>query len=349
MKNNQSIPYSVQANFSGFARLAISAQFVGALMTATALAAPGKSRISTATGSHLLAPGDIVFADSGDAVSGGFLVKVDPATGQKTVISSGGSLHTPFDVTIDATGQLVVSDCGRLLIVDPDTGTQNVLADNSAGTLGIPYGLCLNGAGQVLAANMAAVVQVDPLTGQTATVSSGGSFRCPLGVAAAANGELFVLNMAFPPQILRVNPQNGGQKLLAQGGFLNRPQAITISGADIYVTDVATPDGNFGVGRVIHVDAHTGSQTVVTQGSNLVGPVGIAVNQNGQLVVGDPYTVNPQSPDLASGGYDGAIIQIDPATGDQTVLARGEGRFVNPRGVVIVPLVSAGSTLSAAN
>jgi streptogramin lyase len=349
MKNNQSIPYSVPANFSRFARLAISAQFVGALMTTTAFAAPAKSRISTTTASHLLAPGDIVFADSGDAVNGGFLVKVDPATGLKTVISSGGSLRTPFDVTIDATGQLVVSDCGRLLRVDPDTGTQNVLADNSLGTLGIPYGLCLNGAGQVLAANMAAVVQVDPLTGQTATVSSGGSFRCPLGVAAAANGELFVLNMAYPPQILRVNPQNGGQKLVTQGGFLNRPQSITISGADIYVTDVATPDGNFGVGRVIHVDAHTGSQTVVAQGGYLVGPVGIAVNQNGQLVVGDPYTVNPQSPDLASGGYDGAIIQIDPATGEQTLLARGEGSFVNPRGVVIVPLVSAGSTVSAAN
>jgi hypothetical protein len=349
MKNNQFISYTAAANFSGCARLAISARFVGVLMTAMALAAPAKSRISTATASHLLAPGDIVFADSGDAVNGGFLVKVDPATGQKTVISSGGDLRTPFDVTIDPSGHLVVSDCGRLLRVDPDTGTQSVLADNSAGTLGIPYGLCLNGAGKVLAANMAGVVQVDPLTGQTATVSSGGSFRCPLGVAAAANGGLFVLNMAFPPQILRVNPQTGAQKLLTQGGFLNHPQAITISGTDIYVTDVATPDGNFGVGRVIHVDARNGSQTVVAEGNNLVGPVGITVNQNGQLVVADPYTVNPESPDPASGGYDGAIIVIDPATGHQTVLARGEGSFVNPRGVMIVPPVSTSSAVSSAN
>jgi sugar lactone lactonase YvrE len=173
---------------------------------------------------------------------------------------------------------------------------------------------------------------VDPLSGQIETVSSGGSFLYPLGVTVAANGALFVLNMAFPPQIVRVNPQNGVQKVISQGRYLNRPQAITISGADIYVTDVATPDGNFGVGCVIHIDAHTGNQTIVAQSINLIGPVGIAVDQKGQLIVGDPYTT-----DRADGGYDGGIIRIDPADGAQTVLTRGQGSYVNPRGVAIVP------------
>ena len=104
-----------------------------------------------------------------------------------------------------------------------------------------------------------------------------------------------------------------------------------MAGNDVYVTDVATADGNFGVGRVIHVDARTGEQSVVSEGDLLVGPVGIAVEADGQLVVSDPYTMNPESSDL----FDGAVLRINPATGEQTLLARGEGGFVNPRGIAI--------------
>src|SRR5882762_5367068 len=35
----------------------------------------------------VLKPGDIVFADSGNAIQGGFIIKVDPDTGEQTVIS----------------------------------------------------------------------------------------------------------------------------------------------------------------------------------------------------------------------------------------------------------------------
>ena len=337
MKNNKIVSNIQSAPVAGASRSAFSAIVIALLATAIVLAASAKAQTSIHTASNMLSPGDIVYVDSGDAIQGGFIIKVDPATGQKTVISSGGYLHLPFDVVIDAAGQIIVSDSGRLLRIDPDTGSQTVIADNSQGNLGSPYGICLNGGGQILAANAQFVVQVDPLTGQTVTVAAGGNFLYPLGLAVAANGELLVLNMAFPAQIVRVNPQNGVQKVISQGGFLNHPQAITISGADIFVTDVATPDGNFGVGRVIHIDAHTGDQAVVAQGINLIGPVGIAVDPNGQLIVGDPYTINPQSPDLADGGYDGAIIRIDPSNGAQTLLTRGQGSYVNPRGVAVVP------------
>src|SRR5258708_256195 len=66
-----------------------------------------------------LKPGDIVYADSGDAIHGGFIIKVDPLSGQKLVLSSGGYLQEPFDPVIDATGQIVVSDLGRLIRINP--------------------------------------------------------------------------------------------------------------------------------------------------------------------------------------------------------------------------------------
>ena len=97
---------------------------------------------------------------------------------------------------------------------------------------------------------------------------------------------------------------------------------------------------------IFHVDAQSGVQTVVSEAGALVGPVGIAVDATGQLIVGDPYTINPQSSDLADGGYDGAIIRINPVTGDQVILARGQGSFVNPRGVAIVPMLMPAPTVA---
>ena len=289
-----------------------------------------------------LNPGDILFADSGNALDGGFIIKVDPNSGQETVLSSGGLLQLPFAPLIDSTGQIVVSDSGRLIRINPKTGIQTLIATNRRGSLGYPFGMALSQSGAILVANLHAIIQVNPVNGQIRTVSTGGNFVYPLDVAVAANGQLLVLNIAFPSQIVRVNPQTGAQHVVSQGGYLKNPQAITVADNDIYITDVATADGNFGIGRILRVDGQTGNQAVVSTGGYLVGPVGIAMDANGQLIVGDPYTVNPQSLDLVDGGYDGAIIRIDPASGAQTLLVRGQGGYLNPRGVTVVPNLGTG-------
>jgi hypothetical protein len=112
-------------------------------------------------------------------------------------------------------------------------------------------------------------------------------------------------------------------------GFL---LGITVQGDDIYVTGVQGHDQNFGIGQVVHVDANTGIQTVVSRGENLVRPVGITMDESGQLIVADPYTINVESADL----FDGAIIRINPETGEQSLIARGHGSLVNPCGVAVV-------------
>jgi len=297
-----------------------------------------ESRSLSQTIAVQLNPGDIVYTDSGDAINGGFVIKVDSNTGVKTVIASGGNLRMPFGVAVDSNGQIVVSDSGRLIPIDPKTQIQTVIPDNSPGKLGSPYGSGIDISGHGLAANTQALVRVDPASGQATVLSSGVNFRAPLGVTVADNGEIFVANVAFPAQIIRVNPQNGSQKVIASGQYLNSPRSIAIQGNDIYVTDVINTNINYGLaGRVIHVDAHTGAQRVVTEGQLLVDPVGIAFDANGQIIVGDPSTVNPASLDPSSGGYDGAIVRIDPATGVQTQLTRGQGSCLNPRGVAVVP------------
>jgi len=165
--------------------------------------------------------------------------------------------------------------------------------------LGMPVGIALDKCGRILVANVKALLRVDPLNGQIETISSGGNFQFPLGVTVASNGDIFVLNWAVLPEVIRVNPANGDQIVISRGGKLKRHQAIAVAGDDIYVTDVATPDGNVGVGLVVHIDANTRKQKVVSEKGLLVGPVGIAVEEGGQLIVCDHYTINPKSPDLA--------------------------------------------------
>jgi streptogramin lyase len=297
----------------------------------------GTTALSQTSGAQLH-PGDIIYADSGNSLDGGFVIKVDPATHEQIVIASGGNLQMPYGIVVDSNGQIVVSDSGRLIHIDPWTRTQTVIADSRSVKLGTPYGIDLDLSGQIVAANAQSVVRVDPASAQTTIISSGSKFRAPTAVAVAENSLLFVTDLGSPGQILRVNPQNGNQRVVTSGGYLNSPRSIAVQGNDLYVTDVVNTNLNYGViGRVIHIDARTGAQRLITEGQNLVDPVGIAVDATGQLIVGDPSTVNPSSPDLVDGGYDGALIRIDPASGVQTLIARGQGGYINPRSVAIVP------------
>ncbi|PWU12070.1 MAG: hypothetical protein C5B50_22200 [Verrucomicrobia bacterium] len=313
---------------------------VSAALAATPLfaALASGTRVLAQISAAVLKPGDIVYTDSGDAVHGGYVIKVDPGTGQKTIISSGNLLRNPLGVAILPNGQLVVSDSGRLILIDPASGNQALLADASNPALGYPYGIAVNRFGWILVASSRGVVQVDPTTGQTQPVSTGGLFRSPRAVAVAMDGHIYVLDVSSAvKQIVRVNPVSGTQHLVRQGGHFKNPQGIAILGNYLFVTDVVTADGNFGDGCIIRLDAHTGMPSVLTHGQNLVGPLGIAVDAMGRLIVADPYTINPKSPDIRDGGYDGGIIRINLNNDRQSLLTRGQDSYVNPRGVAVVP------------
>ena len=281
--------------------------------------------------------GDILYTDSFGAV-----FSLHPATRMGATVASAGKLIQPFGIVLDANNNVFVSDtgAGAIIRIDSATGLQTVVATGAK--LGIPFGIAVDSRGDVLVANGQSILRLNALAGQPTVVSArgrfGGTGGSPIAVAVAENGDLIVANVGLDSEIVQVNPRSGFQSLLSHGGYLKRPAGIAVNGNDIYVTDVATADGNFGVGAVIRVDMSTGSQTLVSSGGYLVGPVGIAIDNNGQLVVGDPYTINTASPDF----YDGGIIRINPASGEQTLLARGQGNYVNPRGVAIVRAAPAG-------
>ena len=294
--------------------------------------------VAAAAQAHLN-PGDIVYLGSAS------IVKVDPQTGQATFICQGGLLGNfgySVGVVVDRAGQLIIANRGCLLRLDPDTCEQTLIRD-AQDAPGFFSGIALDQDGSLLVAAEAGILRVNPDTGAMRVISSGGFFTQALSLAVGKHGELFVINNRFEAagggwvgEIIRVHPQNGQQKLIARGGYLNYLQGIAVAGDDIYVTGMATQDKRLWVGRVTHVDARTGAQRLVSQDGRLVCPVGIAVNETGRLIVADPFTMSALSLDP----FAGAIIGVEPATGAQ-MLVMDAGAYwspvLNPCGVALVP------------
>jgi len=266
---------------------------------------------------------EVIFADSQAAV-----LRTGARTGGPAVISKANKLSQPFGLAVGKNGEFFVSDTGclGLLGIDPKSGEQRLIS--SGGILGMPLGIAVEHSGMILVANAESLVRVNPETGAQTILSTGNLFRVPLAVAVSENGDIYVVDALGP--VIRVDSASGAQTLISSGGVLHRPQGIAVKGKHIYVTDVAGM--NFGVGRIIQIDIRSGRQNILSEGGNLVGPVGITVEPKGGLIVGDPYTVNPESADI----FDGGIIRIDENSGVQTLIARGSDIFVNPRGVAVV-------------
>jgi streptogramin lyase len=269
----------------------------------------------------------LVFADSQAAI-----LRADSVSGAAEIMSKDEKLMQPYGIAVGTSGEVFVSDtgCSGLLGVNPSTGEQRVIS--SGGLLGVPFGIAVERTGKILVSNGQSLLRVDPDSGAQDLVSGGGNlFQVPIAMTVDEDDNIYVVDALGA--VVRVNPTSGAQTAVAKGGHLHRPQGIVASGKYVYVTDVATADSNFGVGRVIRIDVRNGHQTILSEGAHLVGPVGITVDPNGELIVSDPYTINPDSAEL----FDGAIIRVHPKTGAQSLIARGSANFVNPRGVAVLP------------
>jgi sugar lactone lactonase YvrE len=98
---------------------------------------------NSAGGIALEANGQILVIDieiampDGSSVPG--IVRVDPATGLQSLVTTGDLLYTPFDIAVEANGQIVVTDRAGIIRVDPVTGAQTLVT--SGGNLSGPRGI----------------------------------------------------------------------------------------------------------------------------------------------------------------------------------------------------------------
>jgi sugar lactone lactonase YvrE len=167
------------------------------------------------------------------------------------------------------------------------------------------------------------VIRVDPATGAQATVSSGGSFRGPVGVAVEADGDILVADMdAFGGAggVIRVDPATGAQATVSSGGSFRDPVGVALEAdGDILVADI---NAFGGAGGVIRIDPATGAQATVYSGRAFDDPIGIALEADGNILLADPSA------------FGGAVIRVDPRTGAQATVSSG-GSFNDPVGVAL--------------
>jgi streptogramin lyase len=187
----------------------------------------------------------------------GALLRVDPTTGARTLLSDFGDLTQGpqlqgAGVSVDACGRILLASIdsgGKLFSVSPTSGIRTVLSnfsDSSKGPLGDePFGVTIDGSGQILVADA---------------------------------GGLITVNPSIPGLLFRVDPTSGVRTLLSdfssaiQGPLGANPVAVAVEeSGQILVVDVE----NFGVGALFRVDPTTGTRALLSDlGDATQGPVG---------------------------------------------------------------------------
>jgi hypothetical protein len=167
------------------------------------------------------------------------------------------------------------------------------------------------------------VVEVDKTTGARTLISgngrgSGPVLETPQSVAVEASGDILVANETFTgTDLLRIDPATGDRVVLSAVGTGTGPtmtgSAVGLENGVIYLMDQN--------GTIMSVDPVTGNRTLVAgptrgTGPGLAFPVSMASDSPNSVVVLDMEQA-PSGPGFGLG----ALIRVDLATGNRTVLS----------------------------
>ena len=312
---------------------------------------------ATPAGAVELSVGDLVAVDPDEPFdSDGRLIRIDPATGQQTLISdntiSGPNLFSyPSGVDIARDGTLLITDANNtaVIAVDPTTGQQSLVSDNTISgpnLLDAPSAIKIDPAGRILVADQESdsVVAINRATGQQTLVSNNAVsgpdlFAAPSDIdvqpaqnrivvadpfADANNGAVIGLDTYGEQTFISNNTINTGTDYFAN------PASLTLDNSgQIVVADYSTA-------AVLRIDG-TGQQVLISNDDTstedeLFLPMGVAVDAAGRILVADWQL---------QGQPDGNVVAVDPATGEQTVLSDNATStadlLVDPEDILVVP------------
>lgn len=247
---------------------------------------------------------------SGDS-SPGRIIRVDPLTGNRTVVSSasgspvvgtGPGIFEPQFLDVDDQNRILLATRDGLLRIDPVSGDRTLLSG-----LGV-------GNGPAFGENLAGIDQEADRTILVSTVSSGNP-----GAGA----------------VFRVDPLTGDRTILSDAMHGSGPAfleaGIVLHGDSIFSATLSP--------NIASIDAITGNRTTVSGTSVGIGPAlgisfGIAIEQSGNLLVTDAFN---------------RIYRVDPITGNRTIMSgSGVGNgpvFGNMYGIFVVPSVPEPTTI----
>jgi len=197
-------------------------------------------------------------------------VVFSPSAAQAKV---GGGYISPQGVTVDAAGNVYVTDIGleEVFKITP-SGTQTTVGTG----LGVPEDVAVDGAGNVYITDSQAdaVFKVTP-GGMQSMV--GRNFSYPVGVAVDGAGDIYVSD-PFVPTVFKITPA-GAQTMVGSG--YNTPAGVAVDAAgNVYVADTFD--------ATVFKVAPGGKQTMM--GSGLISPAAVAVDAAGNVYITDSAT-----------------------------------------------------------
>ena len=221
---------------------------------------------------------------------------------QSTVGLGNYTLQHPWDVAVDAAGDIFVSDftANRVVKVPPGGGQATVLTSEVSN----PAEVAVDGAGNVFVADEinGRLVELPYLGNGTyapqTTVISG--LNAPQGVAVDGAGDLFV-SSTHSGIVLEI-PAGGGAPTPVGSG-LSRPSGLAVDGAgNVFIADYA-------LNQVLEVTPGGGQSPVNTGGYTLSFPYSVAVDGAGNVFIAD---------------YDNErVLEVPAGGGAPTVVAGG--------------------------
>jgi hypothetical protein len=234
---------------------------------------------------------------------------------------------------------LVVDQTLGVLRIDLPSGDRTIVssAERGSGVLfGSPLDIAIETDGTILVADeeVRFLIAVDPVTGDRSqrNVDGGTPIRAPKAVAIAPDGGIFVLD-GFFSFIHFVDPISGATELLSTN-FLGSVEGIAVSlGGNLLVTRRTQPQAvlRFESDRSISVVSQSAANGA--DPNDFVNPWGIAVEETGDILVGD---ISRHT-----------LFRVDPVTGERSIVSGcvlfgtceelvGDGPLIGIRGVAVV-------------
>ena len=287
-----------------------------------------------------LSVGDIIVADdNADAI-----IKVDPVTGEQTIISDDSDFDDPENLLIDSQGRLLVAEGdfpgssgpGTIFIVNPD-GSLSIFTTGGFFADG-PEDLVEDEFGNIYVADDSGDANVD---GKIIKVTPGGvqSLVAELnynggkleGITLDNSGDIIVVGgTGSGAKVSKIDPVTGDETVISDisdGDKFLRPEGVAVTAnGDIIIADGNPSDTNNPDvrGQILRVDPVTGDQFFLSTGAPWVDPSDVEILANGFLIVTD---------DAAEGM--GAVIKVDPSDGSTEIIS-ANGFFDSPEGLFIV-------------